>query len=60
MKRGRHTPEQIIRRLRDARWLLGGGTIPQAAKDVGSASALLAANQYAGMEANVDEAAQGV
>ena len=33
MKRRRHTPEQIIRKLREAERLLGEGkTIPEAAK----------------------------
>jgi putative transposase len=33
VKRGRHTPEQIIRKLREAERMLGEGkTIPEAAK----------------------------
>ncbi len=36
MKRGRHTPEQIIRKLREAERMLGEGkTIPEAAKELG-------------------------
>ena len=39
MKRRRHTPEQMIRKLREAERLLGEGkTIPEAAKELGSAS----------------------
>jgi putative transposase len=36
MKRRRHTPEQVIRKLREAERLLGEGkTIPEAAKELG-------------------------
>ena len=36
MKRRRHTPEQVIRKLREAERLIGEGkTIPEAAKDLG-------------------------
>ena len=36
MKRRRHTPEQIIRKLREAERLIGEGrTIPEAAKELG-------------------------
>ena len=36
MKRRRHTPEQIIRKLREAERLLGEGKkIPEAAKELG-------------------------
>jgi putative transposase len=36
MKRRRHTPEQIIRKLQDAERMLGEGkTIPEAAKELG-------------------------
>ena len=36
MKRRRHTPEQIIRKLREAERMLGEGkTIPEAAKELG-------------------------
>src|SRR5512132_865517 len=36
MKRRRHTPERIIRKLREAERLLGEGrTIPEAAKELG-------------------------
>ena len=36
MQRRRHTPEQIIRKLREAERLLGEGkTIPEAAKELG-------------------------
>ena len=39
MKRRRHTPEQIIRKLREAERLLGEGkTIPEAAKELEVAS----------------------
>ena len=35
MKRRRHTPEQIVRKLREVEWLLGEGqTIAEAAKQV--------------------------
>lgn len=33
MKRRRHTPEQIVRKLREADWMLGEGTeVPEVAK----------------------------
>ena len=36
MKRRRHTPEQIIRKLREAERMLGEGrTIPEAARELG-------------------------
>jgi putative transposase len=36
VKRRRHTPEQVIRKLREAERLLGEGkTIPEAAKELG-------------------------
>jgi hypothetical protein len=36
VKRRRHTPEQIIRKLREAERMLGEGkTIPEAAKELG-------------------------
>jgi len=36
MTRGRHTPEQVIRKLREAERMLGEGkTIPEAAKELG-------------------------
>ena len=39
MQRRRHTPELIIRKLREAERLIGQGrTIPEAAKELGSAS----------------------
>ena len=35
MKRRRHTPEQVIRKLREAERMLGEGkTIPEAAKEL--------------------------
>ena len=55
MKRGRHTPEQIIRKLREAERLLGGGkTIPDAAKELGISEQTYHRwrNQYGGMKAD--------
>ncbi len=38
MKRCRHTPEQVIRKLRETERMLGEGkTIPEAAKELGIA-----------------------
>jgi putative transposase len=54
MKRRRHTPEQIIRKLREAERMLGEGkTIPQAAKDLGVSEQTVHRwrNQYGGMKA---------
>ena len=55
MKRRRHTPEQIIRMLREAERLLGEGkTIPEAAKELGISEQTYHRwrNQYGGMKAN--------
>jgi putative transposase len=55
MKRRRHTPEQIIRKLREAERLLGEGkTIPEAAKELGISEQTYHRwrNQYGGMKAN--------
>ncbi len=54
MKRRRHTPEQIIRKLREAERMLGEGkTIPEAAKElqVSEQTYHRWRNQYGGMEA---------
>lgn len=54
MKRRRHTPEQIIRKLREAERLLGEGkTIPEAAKqlEVSEQTFHRWRNQYGGMKA---------
>ena len=55
MKRRRHTPEQIIRKLREAERLLGEGKkIPEAAKELGISEQTYHRwrNQYGGMKAN--------
>ena len=55
MKRRRHTPEQIIRKLREAERLLGEGkTIPEAAKELGISENTYHRwrNQYGGMKAD--------
>ena len=55
MKRRRHTPEQIIRKLREAERLLGEGkTVPEAAKalEVSEQTFHRWRNQYGGMKAN--------
>ena len=55
MKRGRHTPEQVIRKLREAERLLGQGkTIPEAAKELGISEQTFHRwrNQYGAMKAN--------
>lgn len=55
MKRRRHTPEQIIRKLREAERLLGEGkTIPEAAKELGISEQTFHRwrNQYGGMKAD--------
>jgi putative transposase len=55
VKRRRHTPEQIIRKLREAERLLGEGrTIPEAAKELGISENTYHRwrNQYGGMKAN--------
>ena len=54
MKRRRHTPEQIIRKLREAERLLGEGkTIPEAAKqlEISEQTYHRWRNQYGGMKA---------
>jgi putative transposase len=54
MKRRRHTPEQIIRKLREAERLLGEGkTIPEVAKtlEVSEQTFHRWRNQYGGMKA---------
>jgi transposase-like protein len=55
MKRRRHTPEQIIRKLREAERLIGEGKkIPEAAKELGISEQTYHRwrNQYGGMKAN--------
>ena len=55
MKRRRHTPEQIIRKLREAERLLGEGKkIPEAAKELGISENTYHRwrNQYGGMKAD--------
>src|SRR5450755_306681 len=54
MKRRRHTPEQVIRKLREAERLLGEGkTIPEAAKqlEISEQTYHRWRNQYGGMKA---------
>ena len=55
MKRRHHTPEQIIRKLREAERLIGEGkTIPEAAKELGISEQTYHRwrNQYGGMKAD--------
>ena len=55
MKRRRHTPEQIIRKLREAERMLGEGkTIPEAARELGISEQTFHRwrNQYGGMKAD--------
>lgn len=55
MKRSRHTPAQIIRKLRDAERLLGEGkTIAEASKELGVSEQTFHRwrNQYGGMKAD--------
>ena len=55
MKRRRHTPEQVIRKLREAERMLGEGkTIPEAATELGISEQTYHRwrNQYGGMKAN--------
>ena len=55
MKRRHHTPEQIIRKLREAERMLGGGrAIPEVAKALGVSEATFHRwrNQYGGMKAS--------
>ena len=54
MKRSRHTPEQVIRKLREAEVMLGEGrTIAEAARELGVSEPTVHRwrNQYGGMEA---------
>ena len=54
MKRRGHTPEQVIRKLREAEKLIGEGkTIPEAAKELGISEQTYHRwrNQYGGMKA---------
>jgi hypothetical protein len=52
MKRRRHTPEQVIRKLREAERLIGEGkTIPEAAKDLGISER----NELAGRQVSAGE-----
>ena len=55
MKRRHHTPEQIIRKLREAERMLGEGkTIPEAARELGISEQTYHRwrNQYGGMKAD--------
>ncbi len=55
MKRSRHTPEQVIRKLRDAEKLLAEGkTTGEVARELGVSEATLHRwrNQYGGMKAD--------
>jgi len=55
MKRRRHTPEQVIRKLREAERLIGEGkTIPEAAKaiEISEQTYHRWRNQYGGMKAD--------
>ena len=55
VKRRRHTPEQVIRKLREAERLLGEGTtIPGAARELGISEQTYQRwrNQYGGMKPN--------
>ena len=55
MKRRRHTPDQVIRKLREAERMLGEGkTIPEAAKELGISEQTYHRwrNQYGGMKAD--------
>ena len=55
MKRSRHTPEQVIRKLREAEVMLGGGkTIAEAAKEMQISEQTFHRwrNQYGGMKAD--------
>ena len=55
MKRRRHTPEQIIRKLREPERMLGEGRkIPEVTKELGISEATLHRwrNQYGGMKAD--------
>ena len=53
MQRRRHTPDQVIRKLREAERMLGEGkTIPEAAKELGISEQTYPRwrNQYGGMK----------
>jgi putative transposase len=55
VKRRRHTPEQVIRKLREAERMLGEGkTIPEAVKELGISEQTYHRwrNQYGGMKAD--------
>ena len=55
MQRRRHTPDQVIRKLREAERMLGEGkTIPEAAKELGISEQTYHRwrNQYGGMKGN--------
>ena len=55
MKRRRHTPEQIIRKLREAERMLGEGKqVPEVAKELGVSEQTFHRwrNQYGGMKAD--------
>jgi putative transposase len=55
VKNKRHTPEQIVRKLRDAEAkLAAGASVPQVAKDLGISEATFHRwrNQYGGMKAD--------
>lgn len=55
MKRRRHTPEQIIRKLREAERMLGEGkAVPEVAKELGVSEQTFHRwrNQYGGMKAD--------
>ena len=55
IKRSRHTPEQVIRKLREAERLIGEErTIPEAAKELGVSEQTYHRwrNQYGGMKAD--------
>ena len=55
MKRRRHTPERIIRKLREAERMLGEGkTIPETARELGISEQTYHRwrNQYGGMKAD--------
>jgi putative transposase len=55
MKRRHHTPEQIIRKLREAERMLGEGkTMPEAAKELGISEQTYHRwrNEYGGMKAD--------
>ena len=62
MKRRRHTPEQIIRKLREADRMLGEGrTVPEAAKhlEISEATFHRWRAQYGGMKAEEAKRLEG-